>query len=313
MEISVRQTNLKPNLIKALLTNGIVLISHLNTFSIRRLAQRTRLPISDCEKILAATKPRRPYYILRASDIMVKPFERISTLNERLNQILGGGLRCGKLIEVSGEAGSGKSNFCAEIGTLVMLPEDKGGMDSEVLLIHTEGEGKLKLEIKRFNALADSVGKEEVIEGRLHVINCSNEFELCEMINRLPEILDKHPTVKLIVIDSMTCAFIAIDKDPDFEYYAKRSLILTKIVKTLTQIAWDRRLAIIATNHVSYNPKFGQNRPALGRLWSHMCHTKIYLKRKQTNHGLYRYAYVSKGAILCPEEVEFQITNNLFN
>lgn len=313
MEISVRQTNLQPNLIKILLSNGIVLVSHLNTFDVLRLSKKTRLSQADCEKILAATKPKRPHYIIKLSELMLKPFERLSTLIGELDRILEGGIRCGHITEISGEAGSGKSNLCAEIGTLVMLPNRIGGRDGQVLLIHTEGEGKLKLEIKRFNTLSTSVDGDNHITDRLRVMNCANEFELAEIINRLSDILDEQPAVKLIIIDSITCAFISIDRDPDFEFYAKRSLRLTQIVKTLTKLAWERRVAVIATNHVSYNPKFGQNMPALGKIWSHLCQTKISLEKRQTINGVKRFAHVTKGAMRSPEPVPFEITNNLFD
>lgn len=309
MEISVRQTNLKPSSIKTLLATGIVLISHLNTFDVARLAQKTRLPIDECEDILAATKPKRPHYVSKVSQLILKPFERISTLINDLDDVLNGGIRCGHLTEVSGQAGSGKSNLCAEIGTLVMLPEESGGKNGHVLLIHTEGVGKLKLEIKRFNALAASVGHEALVKDRLRVINCASEFELVEIVNRLPEILEEQTSVKLIIIDSITCAFISIDQDPDFKFYAKRGLSLTRIVKILAQVAWDRRVAIIATNHVSYDPKLGETKPALGKAWSHMCHTKIYLDRTQAS----RYAQVTKGATKFARKVPFQITNSLFD
>jgi len=313
MEISVRQTSIRPAYIKTLLSNGILLVSHLTTFDTARLAQRTRLTLDECEQILAAIKPKRPHYVLKASELMIRPFERISTSIEGLDEVLGGGVQCGQITEISGEAGAGKSNLCAQIGILVMLAKSDKGLDGDVLLIHTEGEGKLKLAIKRFNTLAASIGKENLINERLHVINSCNEFKLAEIINRLPEILSQKPTVKLIIIDSITCAFISTDENPNFGFYAKRSLRLTKIVKMLTQIAWDQRIAIIATNHVSYNFKFGENRPAMGKLWSHMCQTKIYLERNNASYDIVRFAHVTKGALNTPVVTKFRITNDLFD
>jgi RecA/RadA recombinase len=314
MEISVRQINIKPKYIRTLIINGIVLVSHLNAFNVKRLTLKTKLSRDECEEILAAIKPKRPSYVMKASELMIRPFEKISTTLKDLDLALGGGIRCGQLTEISGEAGAGKSNLAAQMGTLVMMPVENGGLDGSVLMIHTEGEGKLLLTIKRYKTLAmSSFGDEEIIRKKLHVMNCSNEFELLEMVNRLNETLDKVPNVKLIIIDSITCAFIQTEGQLDYRFYTKRSLRLTKIVKALAQIAWERRLAIIATNHVSFNARLGETRPAMGKLWSHLCQTKIYLERKELGYDVTRYAYVTKGAINTPTIALYRISDRIQN
>lgn len=313
MEISIRQTSIRPKHVKHLLSHGIILITHLNTFNPTRLALKTGLPLEECKIILESTKPRRPHYKIKASDLMVSPFEKISTTIPELDAILDGGIRCGRLTEISGEAGSGKSNMCSQIGTLVMLPVYQGGTSSDVLLIHTEGEGKLKLAIKRFKTLLKSENQEELMETKLHVMNCqseNHEIELEEMINRLPGILDEKKTVKLVIIDSLTSAFMATEGAIDFKFYIKRGIKLTRICKKLAQLAWDRRISVIITNHVTYNCKLGENKPALGKIWSSMCQTKIYLERKNIAKAE-RCAYVTKGAFYSPTVINFKITNEL--
>lgn len=314
MEISVRQIDIKPKYIRTLLLNGIVLVSHLTAFNTERLVMRTKLQRDECEEILAAIKPKRPSYVMKASELMLNPFEKISTTLEDLDICLGGGIRCGQLTEISGEAGAGKSNLAAQMGTLVMLPVKDRGLDGSVLMIHTEGEGKLMLTIKRYKTLAKaSYGDEELIGKKLHVMNCSTEFELLEMVNRLNETLDSMSNVKLIIIDSITCAFIQIDGNLDYRFYTKRSLRLTKIVKTLAQLAWTRRIAIVATNHVSFNPRLGETRPAMGKIWSHLCQTKIYLERKDMGYNVNRCAYVTKGALNAPTIALYRISDRIQN
>lgn len=312
MEISVRQTSIRPKHIRTLLVNGIVLVSHLNAFNIERLVRKTRLSRDECEEILAAVKPKRPSYVMKASELLLRPFEKISTTIDDLDAALGGGIRCGQLTEISGEAGAGKSNLAAQMGTLVMLPVRDGGLDGSVLMIHTEGEGKLLLTIKRYKTLAlSSFGDEEIIRKKLHVMNCSNEFELLEMVNRLNDTLDKTANVKLIIIDSITCAFIQTEGVLDYTFYTKRSLRLTKIVKILARIAWDRRIAIVATNHVAFNMKLKETRPALGKLWSHLCQTKIFIERWNTANDIERYVRVTKGAINTPTNALYRISDRI--
>lgn len=307
MEISVRQIDTKARYVRALLNNNIILMSHLAKFDKSRLARKTKLTLDECEDILNAIKPKRPHYVMKASEILIRPFDRVRTLIPELDDLLGGGIKCGQITEISGESAAGKSNICAQMGIVVMLPQAKKGYDGDVLFIHTEGEGKLKLAIKRFQTLAESIDQASLIATKLHVMNCCNEFELVEIVNRLPETLKERPSVKLIIIDSITCAFISFDENPDYRFYAKRSLRLTRIVKKLFQIAWDKRIAVVATNHVSFNRKHGETRPAMGKLWSHMCQTKIYLERRDTS----RIAYVTKGAMTSPEAVHWNIQGSL--
>lgn len=318
MEISVRHINIKPYLIRNLINNGIVLISHLNAFNLEKLSQKTKLSRDECEDILAAVKPKRRHYVMNASELMIQPFNRISTTIEGLDITLGGGIRCGQITEISGEAGAGKSNLSAQIGMLVMMSKDEaemqglpGGDASSILFIHTEGEGKLKLTIKRFTTLAKSMSDEKIIKQNLHVINCINDFELMEIVNRLDDTLNSIPDVKLIIIDSITCAFIQTDGHLDYGFYAKRSKRLTELMKTLVQLAWDRRLAIVVTNHVSFNVKLGETKPAMGKHWSHMCQTKIYLERRGGGNNVSRFAYVTKGAIDTPSIAQFQISERI--
>lgn len=314
MEVSVRQINIKPKYVRTLLAKNIVLASHLNVFNSKTLALRTNLTHDECDEILAATKPKRPHHTIQASEFMINPFDNISTTLEALDDTLGGGIRCGQITEISGEAGAGKSNLVAHIGMKVMMPKDEGGADSSILIIHTEGEGKLTLTLKRYKSLAISMlGKDELSRTKLHVTNCSNEFELAEMVNRLPNDLKRIKDVKMVVIDSITCAFIQTEGDLDFNFYMKRNIKLTEIIKALLQIAWDRRIAIVITNHVSYNMKLGETRPAMGRLWSHLCQTKVYLERKNTIHGIVRYAHVTKGALTVPMIAQFRISDRIQN
>ena len=310
MEISVRQINIKPKYIKTLLVSGIVLVSHLNVFNTKRLSYKTKLTEDECEEILASIKPKRPHYKMKANELMIRPFKKISTSLEELDLALGGGIRCGQLTEISGEAGVGKSNLIAQIGMLVMMPVENNGLNGNVLLVHTEGEGKLKLTIKRYSTIATAtLGDDKIIRSNLHVMNCCNEFELIEMVNRLHETSDKIAHVKLIVIDSIASAFAQTEGDSNYRFHTTRTCRLTRLVKKLAQFAWDRQIAVLITNHVSFNVALGENKPKMGKFWSHMCQTKIYLERG--GDGFSRKAYVTKGAINVPLIAQFRISDRM--
>lgn len=323
MEISVRQTNLPPNIIRNLLNNDIILVSHLNHFTPVRLSQKLKLKITECEEILDIIKPRKPHYIVLAAELSQRPFESIKSSFDKLDWLLGGGIKTGRITEISGDAGSGKSHLCTQLSIMTQLPVDHGGLDGEVLLIHTEGEGKLKLALRRFFKLAKSILEDHdlgnelnpvKLQDKIYVINSNNAISLIDIIrNRLIEFLDKNPKIKLIIIDSITCPFKSdpeITEPPKFDYYNQRSLKLTEAVKIMSQLAWDRRIAFVVTNHVAFDMKLGYNTPALGKIWSHMSHTKVYLERLDRGGDITRYAHVTKGAAHPSAPIPFIISNN---
>lgn len=312
MEISIRLTPLDPQIIKRLLEKEIFLVSHLASFTRSRLAHKLNLTGQQCDQVLDLIRPRRPHQLTCASDLMVSKFDYIRTTIDDLDYALGGGIRCGRLTEISGEAGSGKSNICSLLSLMAACPLYDGGHDGEVLLLHTQGEGKLKLAIKRFTQLCQALESKARLEQRLHVKDCFNVYEFMEMINRLPDLVSQKPNVKLIVLDSITCAFASCDDTLDQKFYLKRSIKFTKFAKMMYQLAWDRNIAIVITNHVSCDIDTGSNKPALGKLWSHLCQTKIMLEKKSHAGITKRLAHVLKGAInTSSKPAQFDITDGL--
>lgn len=56
-----------------------------------------------------------------------------------IDHILSGGLRLQSCTEISGEAGSGKSQLAMHLSVVVQLPESLGGLNKKTLYINTEG------------------------------------------------------------------------------------------------------------------------------------------------------------------------------
>uniref|UniRef100_A0A804QPE5 RecA family profile 1 domain-containing protein n=1 Tax=Zea mays TaxID=4577 RepID=A0A804QPE5_MAIZE len=63
---------------------------------------------------------------------------RLATMLCGLDEALGGGIPTGKLTEVVGPSGIGKTQFCLKLALLAALPEYYGGLDGRVVYIDTE-------------------------------------------------------------------------------------------------------------------------------------------------------------------------------
>ncbi|XP_014754791.1 DNA repair protein RAD51 homolog 2 isoform X2 [Brachypodium distachyon] len=63
---------------------------------------------------------------------------RLATTLRGLDEALGGGIPVGKLTEVVGPSGIGKTQFCLKLALLATLPECYGGLNGRVVYIDTE-------------------------------------------------------------------------------------------------------------------------------------------------------------------------------
>lgn len=58
---------------------------------------------------------------------------------ESLDELIGGGVPCGKMTEFAGAPGVGKTQLCIQLSVDVQIPECFGGVEGEAFYIDTEG------------------------------------------------------------------------------------------------------------------------------------------------------------------------------
>jgi RAD51-like protein 2 len=63
----------------------------------------------------------------------------ITTLSSGLDTVLGGGVYTGKLTEVCGAAGLGKTQLCMQLCVNVQIPRRFGGLGAKAVYVDTEG------------------------------------------------------------------------------------------------------------------------------------------------------------------------------
>ena len=244
---------------------------------------------------------------------------RIATFSRSLDTMLGGGIPCGQLVEVCGAPGTGKTQFCMQLAVAVQLPIAFGGLDGEALYIDCEGSlvpGRLReiaaaacaqvqqIAHNQFYSVAASSDEsiaimrravadftvERVLQGT-HYLRILDLVEFVSVLLSLPTILSQEPyrNVRLVLIDSMAFHFRFGDAVADF---AQRSRMLFSLGSSLqNQVASDRRIAVIVTNHVTQRYLDGGNDqrttelvPALGDAWSHAVSTRLVIRHPGGAH-----------------------------
>ncbi|MFX1489494.1 MAG: DNA repair and recombination protein RadA, partial [Promethearchaeota archaeon] len=128
-----------------------------------------------------------------------KNIARITTGSQELDDLLGGGIETGSVIEFFGEFRTGKTQIMHQLCVNVQLPKEKGGLEGRALYIDTEGTFRPERIIQMAEGLDmdyQSVLK-NIIFGRAY-----NSDHQILLIKEATNII-KEKNVKLIVIDSL--------------------------------------------------------------------------------------------------------------
>ena len=126
---------------------------------------------------------------------------------EKIDRVIGM-LNVAGITEISGEAGTGKTQFCLCLSLQCQLPVSKGGMNGSCTYLNC-GEGQFP--IRRLNQLAGSYSPDitqqtKFLENVMIEQSYSPEEALNTLSKKIPEMcLSKG--VKLLIIDSLAGAY----------------------------------------------------------------------------------------------------------
>lgn len=218
--------------------------------------------------------------------------ERLPT-DSPLDKILNGGLECGTITNVYGEAGSGKTNI-ALLSTLSCLRNKK-----KVVYIDTEG----SFSIERFM----QVGGVETDLENIIIFEPENWKEQCTRIKHL-ESLVKNKNIGLVVVDSLVALYRLELTD---ENYTKINRELATQYSILSRIARNYHIPILVTNQV-YSKVSGEIEKIemisnhIAKFWS-----KTLIELHKLDKDNHRLAILKKHRSM-PEgkKVEFVICSN---
>lgn len=209
-----------------------------------------------------------------------------TTGDESIDTALNGGIPIGHLIEVSGKSSCGKTNFILALSITIQLPLEFGGLgpsvfsesDSDVntiktLYIPTESHlptDRLTQIVENYSNLlqTNGISKERIgcFPKLDNVVTCSKVMaDLDEQDHilkyQVPVMLERDPSIKLLVIDSLTHHLRA--DLPGFKQ-AEYVLNMCQNLKTLSK---KHGITVIITNQVSDKPVSGLYTADNDMLW----------------------------------------------
>ncbi|XP_019716318.1 DNA repair protein RAD51 homolog 3 [Hippocampus comes] len=260
---------------------------------------------------------------LTALDLLQKEeaLTRIVTFSSRLDAALGGGLPVGKITEICGVPGMGKTQLCLQLAVDVQVPPCFGGLGGQVVFIDTEGSFVVQravdlatAAVRHCTLLAEEAEQRdaaaaftvETILSNIFMVRCHDYVELLAEIYLLPDFLSSHPKVRLVVIDSVAFPF----RQHFDELRAQRTRLLNGLAQQLISMATKHDVAVVLSNQMTTRLQGGQSQlvPALGESWGHAPTLRLLLRWA----GSQRQATIFKSPDCEEATVNYQITTDGF-
>ncbi|KAL3481894.1 hypothetical protein BJX99DRAFT_243278 [Aspergillus californicus] len=177
----------------------------------------------------------------------------ISTLDPKLDSLLNGGILTGYLTEITGESGSGKTQFLLNLLLAVQLPPPRGAGRSAIY-ISTEAPlatNRLSQLIESHPYLSTLSRADAPSLQKILSINAMDLESQDHILNyQLPVAIQRY-NVGLVVIDSITSNYRAEHTSHDLSGLSTRSGELAKLGQMLRNLAAREDIAIVVANQVS--------------------------------------------------------------
>ncbi|KAH8871936.1 DNA repair protein RAD51 like [Schistosoma japonicum] len=210
----------------------------------------------------------------------------IVSMCRSFDDLLGGGFPTGRLTELCGEPGVGKTHLQACVN--VQIPKWFSGLNGQALFLDTEG-NFIPERVRQISVALENHCKRHFIEANPERTDESFIKQYC-------------PTIRLIIVDS-----IALPFRYDFDDVPQRNRLLASVTQILLCIAGRQQAAVILTNQITtkfdakhlnaaqFDCVFEEDEeqirkdrnsclvPALGDSWGHICSVRVFLTRLTTS------------------------------
>ncbi|KAH8674585.1 P-loop containing nucleoside triphosphate hydrolase protein [Tricladium varicosporioides] len=261
---------LLPSLEKKLVTTADLLtLDHVE------IAKRANLPVLDtkrlCNAVLeslqaslgvkeAGEGEQASSTLRKTGKDIVTSWNTISTLDDELDRVLGGGIPTGYITEVVGESGAGKTQFLLTLLLAAQLPRPQG-LSSSALYISTESAlpiTRLSQLLRTHCALA-TCDPTPTLDSIISIVTPDLESQDHILRFQVPVAIERH-NVRLIILDSVAANYRAEFERPGAgtsagqtsgANMAQRSSELVKLGQLLREIAQEHDIAVVVANQVA--------------------------------------------------------------
>ena len=272
-------------------------------------AKRYKLDITDAYKLLLDHNEKLSFGA-SGIDSILKYLYRLS---------YSGGLRTRIITEISGESGTGKTQFCMQLMLQSLLPSKLGGLGGSSYYISTQK----SISESRFDEIKHSyiqkypkILNNSIIEKSITAIHLTdkNKDELKVYIDELKKKLENHDNIRLLIIDSITAICYSFVGDENRVDHLERAKFLLELINTMKRLAYQYNMVIVAINNAVGAVEKTQsseltNIPALGILWANSINQRLFLERKETTTVAFKRFFKILFSPSVPQaETEFIIT-----
>jgi RecA/RadA recombinase len=229
----------------------------------------------------------------------------LSTGSDVFDDILGGGMPFNRITEITGQPGSGKTQFCLFTCLQVALPKTHGGLEREIVYIDTEGGVSASRLVEMlhymFEGSSDKPNMDAVL-ARIRYLRVHGFEELEIAISAAERRLDElNGQCRLLIIDSIAA--------PLFYRSERKAAQMTKLGQLLRRIALEYCIVVLTTNQLTrkYSSESSTKddyNVALGDAWSHFVCNRLLLKQANAS----RFVRLTKSSHNLSKEDTFEIT-----
>jgi len=180
-------------------------------------------------------------YIKKAADVLGKGQHRkkVSTGSLALDTLLGGGISKGKITEVYGESGSGKTQLCFQL-CVNYLTDSHNGND----IVYVDTVGTFRPE-RIVEMAGENIKKEDLLKHILS-IRARTWTEQVEAPLKIDDLMSGK--VGILIIDTLTDNFIY--EFQTGKHIKDRQIALARHLHDLAVIAIEKGIAVVVTNTV---------------------------------------------------------------
>ncbi|BES95597.1 Rad51 [Nesidiocoris tenuis] len=279
-----------PQLVDTLAKHKIFLVHDFYLSDTDKLSKITGLHPKAILKLkteLASHLPR-PINAYEEYSLQLTEGSIIKTSIPGLDEILGGGLRTGSLLELCGTSGCGKTQICLNLAINIVAQHNV-----RVMYVDT----KRDLVPSHFSAVVDALGyrtEKAAILSRVMVTRPDTIYSLISTLHGLQGIQKREKRIKILIIDSVVDLYYPFLNDQDNDGLG----LLSHIASLSHHLSTAYKLAVLFVNLGTRRNVFKEEShqddssldthdfltPSLGKVWIGVPQTRLILSRKSSNN-----------------------------